>query len=121
MSQNIKIYSVVDTTSASKIEETKSDQIKITNEEFLLDINSIPWESHFCGVIYSILPPNLNSKFTFKTPYKSSHSSSPTAHCLVQHKCPFLINTNSASGFELNVGDMDENHRISANSRVCDH
>ena len=48
----------------------KSGQRKITrsNEELLLDINSILRKSNFYGVVVisSILPPNLNSKFTFK-------------------------------------------------------
>lgn len=72
--------------------------------------------------IYSMLPPNLNSRFTFKTPYKPLYSLNPAAHCPVQHKYPLLLNTNSVLGLELNTGDnMDENHRISANSREGDH
>lgn len=47
-------------------------------------------------------------------PYKSLYSQYSTAQCLAVHKYPFLLATNSVP----NVGDnMDENHRISTNSR----
>lgn len=90
------------------------------SKELLLDITVFFGKAVFYGVIfiYCILPPNLNSKFTFKISYKSLYSQYSTAQCLALHKYPFLLTTNSVPGFELNVGDnMDENHRISTNSR----